>query len=307
MRTLLVAVTAALVIGGCRSASVPTVVTIKSVAAGANHVLALKSDGSVWAWGYNGNGQLGDHLSNASYVPSPITSLRGGVVAIAAGDEFSMALKSDGSVWAWGLNDWGQLGRGSTNNINSPDPARVTGLNGRFTAIAAASETGIALRSDGTVWAWGDGVQGQLGNGGYADTASPVRVVGLTRKVTVIAAGANHILAIEQGGSLWAWGDNSNLELGTATPTESQATPILVNGITGDVVGVAGGEYQSIAITRDGSVFSWGRAYTRFSGVYKGTEVPTRVGVVSRVKQVQAGRGFDLALESNGSVWAMNS
>jgi len=131
-----------------------------------------------------------------------------------------------------------------------------------------------------------------------------VKVVGLTRKVTVIAAGSNHGLAIEDGGSLWAWGDNGNHELGTPTPDVSQNTPVPVDGLTKEVVAVAGGEYQSIAVTRDGSVFSWGTPFWRFNGAYKGNAVPTRVEALSRVKQVDAGWGFNLALESNGSVWA---
>ena len=303
MRWPLSTVVALILLVACSSTPHPTVVNVIAVAAGTNHALALKSDGSVWAWGSDENGQLGLPAgSGLSKVPIPVKDLQTGAVAIAAGSDLSMALKADGSVWAWGLNQRGQLGNGGT--ADNPVPGRVTGLSGRFIAIAAGSEFALALRSDGTVWAWGDGVQGQLGNGILADSPTPVQVVGLKGKVTAIAAGDNHALAIEADGSLWGWGDNGQDQLGVPTPDASQATPVRIQGIAGQVIAVAGGPFQTMAISSDGGVFAWGQSYPVPGASQIGTSVPTAVALAPRARQVQAGFGVDLALLSDGSVWA---
>ena len=121
------------------------------VAAGYAHSLALNSDGTVWAWGFNGGGQLGDGSTRTRYSPVQVTNL-GSVSAIAAGGSHSLALKSDGTVWAWGFNGGGQLGDGSTTNSSSP--VQVTNLDS-VSAIAANGNS-FAVKSDGTVWAWGN-------------------------------------------------------------------------------------------------------------------------------------------------------
>jgi alpha-tubulin suppressor-like RCC1 family protein len=259
----------------------------------------LKSDGSVWAWG---TGDLGDGTTTGSLVPIQVKSLRRSVIAVAADDDFSLALKADGSVWAWGANDRGQLGSG--NNTPVRTPSRVTGLNGRFTAIAAGLAFGLALRSDGTVWGWGDDFQGQLGNGSNEDSTTAVPVIGLTSRVVAIAAGKAHSLAISAEGFVWAWGDNGSHALGTFTADSFQNTPVRVGGLEGKVVAVGAGLDQSAAVTSDGTVWTWGIAFIAISGQHVGTQTPTPVSGVTGVKQVAGGWDFFVALESNGSVWA---
>ena len=122
-----------------------------AIAGGDSHSLALKSDGTVWAWGYNGCGQLGDGSTTNRLTPVQVSGLTG-VVAIAGGGSHSLALKSDGTVWAWGCNDYGQLGDGTTTNRLTP--VQVSGLTG-VVAIAGGGAHSLALKSDGTVWAWG--------------------------------------------------------------------------------------------------------------------------------------------------------
>jgi alpha-tubulin suppressor-like RCC1 family protein len=283
------------------TASAPAVVTVKQVSGGWNHALALKSDGSVWAWGGNTNGELGDGTTAGTLVPIQVKAIGRKVIAIAAGWDSSVALKADGSVWAWGANDRGQLGSGS--NVPSSTPVKVTGLNGRFTAIAAGLGFGLALRSDGTVWGWGDDFQGQLGNGSNDDTTTAVEAVGLAGRVVAIAAGKAHSLALKSDGTLWAWGDNGSHALGADTAGVFQNTPVAVQGLGAGVVAMAGGLEHSAAVKSDGSVWSWGRAFIP-SGDYMGTLTPTQVPGLTGVKQVAGGWDFFIALESNGSVWA---
>ncbi len=147
--------------------------TTPKIACGAYHTIALKSDGTVWSWGYNYYGQLGDGTTTNSYTPVQVSSLSG-VTAIAGGYYHTIALKSDGTVWTWGNNDIGQLGDGTTNNRLTP--VQVSGLSG-VTAIAGGYSHTIALKSGGTVWAWGYNKDGQLGNVTIKNWSTPVQAI----------------------------------------------------------------------------------------------------------------------------------
>jgi len=148
--------------------------SVKAIAAGYDHSLALATDGTVWSWGTNYNGELGDGSSAVSRsLPARIPSL-GSITAIAAGGSFSLALRSDGTVWAWGANWWGQLGDGS--GVTQDHPVQVAGLRD-IVAISAGGASALALKSDGTVWAWGENVEGRVGDGTLATRDTPVLVV----------------------------------------------------------------------------------------------------------------------------------
>jgi len=301
MKALSVFAAALVVVSACGSSSVSAKAVVKAVSGGWNYALALKSDGSVWAWGANDNGQLGNGTTTGSLVPIPVPSLAHGVIAIAAGWDAAVALKSDGSVWTWGANDRGQLGDGS--HAASQVPVRVSGIGGRVTAIAAGFSYALTLKSDGTVWGWGDDFQGQLGNGQNADTTSPVAVHGLTGRVVAISAGKAHSLAIEADGSVWAWGDNGGGELGVDTGDVFQNTPVRVAGLSGHTLAVAAVVDHSAAIEAGGTLWSWGREFLP-SGDYMGTDAPTPMPGLTNVKQIAGGWSFFVALEANGSVWA---
>jgi alpha-tubulin suppressor-like RCC1 family protein len=152
---------------------------VRAIAAGGEHSLALKSDGTVVAWGDNSSGQLGNGTATTGSLPVAVSGLsRVGVAAIAAGRDHSLALRSDGTVVAWGYNYSGQLGNGNT--TESQVPVAVFGLSGAgVTAIAGGGDHSLALKSDGTVVAWGYNYSGQLGNNSAIDSHVPVSVVGL--------------------------------------------------------------------------------------------------------------------------------
>ena len=169
---------------------------VTCVATGDNHSLARKSDGTVWAWGGNGAGQLGDGTTMERHTPVQVRNLSG-VTAVASGAEYSLVLKSDGTVWAWGSNGLGQLGDGT--NTDRHAPVRVISLSG-VTGIAAHALHSLALRItappfDGIVRAWGWNFSGQLGDGTTTDRPSPVQAATLSA-AEAIAAGTRHSLAV---------------------------------------------------------------------------------------------------------------
>ncbi len=287
------------------SKNVPTAVigltNVLDVEGGYHHSLALKSNGTVWAWGFNGSGELGNGTNTYNNTPTPVqvTGLTD-ATAITAGYVHSLALKSDGTVWAWGSNIHGQLGNGTYNPSNIP--VQVNGLSG-VTAIAAGANHSLALRSDGTVWAWGAGGNGELGNNSNSGSNVPVQVYGLTG-ITSISSHAYHSLALKNGGSVWAWGRNSYGELGDGT-TNNSNVPIQVTNLI-NVLGVKGGEYFSLVIKSDGTVWGWG--YNGNGQLGNGTNTNSNAPVqaigLTGITKLAAGDAHSLALKSDGTVWA---
>lgn len=201
-----------------------TVSNVTAIAAGDSHSLFIESDGSLWAMGLNGQGQVGDgggqdpadhNVTNAEQIVS------GDVIAIAAGDEHSLFLKTDGSLWAMGNNDLGQLGDGSTNNVYAPEMI----VSSNVTEIAASGDHSMFLKKGGSLWVMGDNGDGQLGDGSSAGgyVARPEMIV--SSNVTAIAAGYSHSLFIKSDGSLWAMGLNLFGQLGDGTANLASVIP----------------------------------------------------------------------------------
>lgn len=222
---------------------VSSLTNIIAIAAGdsTDHTLALKSDSTVWAWGMNQYGQLGDGTNTDSNFPVALSSLSG-VIAVSCGGWNSYALKIDGSVWAWGIS-YGSL------------PVQITSLSG-IIAISAGDYHTLALRTDGTVWAWGLNDWGQLGNGTYTNSFVPYLISSLTG-ITAISAGDDHSLALKSDGTVWTWGWNYYGQLGNGTTTDSNL-PIQVSSLTG-IVGISTGFWHSFAIKNDSTLWAWGR------------------------------------------------
>jgi len=224
------------------------------------HSIALKSDGSVWTWGNNSSGQLGDGTNNESHVPIPVPSLTSNVVAVSASQSFSsLALKDDGTVWAWGYNSSGQLGNGTTANSNVPvqvvDTSDPSGFLQDAVAITAGADYSVALKSDGTVWTWGNNSSSQLGYGvGNSSTANQIPSF---TNVTAISSGQYyHTVALKGDNTVWEWGFSIFGDGGAGGETQS-AVPIQVIGLT-DVTAIAGGPANGHALKTDGTIWAWG-------------------------------------------------
>lgn len=232
-------------------------------AGGGFHSLALLTDGTVRSWGYNFYGQLGNNNISDSSTPVTVAGMDN-VIAVAAGLEHSLALRSDGTVWSWGNNTNGQLGNDSQMQRDTPVQV-LTAPNTPLTEIIAVSAGefhSIALKSDGTVFVWGNNGHGQLGN----DSTEPSSVLTAVRnnslsRVVQIAAGAYHNAAMKDDGSVFVWGRNTEGEAGNGssgangliyhlTPTRSE--------IGGKVIDIRAGGFHTLARKADGSIFAWG-------------------------------------------------
>ncbi|MEP7055688.1 MAG: RCC1 repeat- and reductase domain-containing protein, partial [Actinomycetota bacterium] len=175
------------------------------------------------------------------------------VNAISAGDYTAFALRDDGTVWSWGLNNYGQVGVAST-LLPYSSPVRVKGLSEVVAIAGGGNFGGLALRSDGTAWSWGNNMQGTLGNATRTPSGVPVQVYGLTA-VTAIGAGTLDGYAIV-GRAVWGWGRNDFAQLANATGADSDV-PVRAGTLAG-IVAAAGGAFNGYALRNDGSVFSWG-------------------------------------------------
>jgi alpha-tubulin suppressor-like RCC1 family protein len=260
---------------------------------------------SAVAWGSNLYKQLGDGFKEqTSDVPVAVTGLKF-VTAVAAGMHHSLALLANGTVDAWGGNGFGQLGDGSTSE--SSVPVAVHGLSG-VKAIAAGASYSLALLANGTVMAWGDNENGQLGIGTAAeDSEVPVAVSGLTG-VKAIAAGASHSLALLNNGTVMAWGNNENGQLGTGNTKDSNV-PVAVKALSG-VSAISGGGEFSLALLTNKTVKAWGNDEKGQLGDVAleeeeeatSSDVPVTVETLSGVTAIAAGANHGLALLSGGTV-----
>lgn len=265
------------------------------------HSLALKNDGTVWAWGSNIYGQLGNASTNNTNTPVQ-TLLLNNVIAISAGGWHSVALKNDGTVWTWGWNMDGQLGDGTT--TDKTIPTQVPGLS-NIIQIAAGTYHVLALKSDGTVWAWGDNLYGQIGNGtNGADVTTPVQVQGLTH-VVKIAAGRFFSLAVKDDGSVWTWGQNLYGQLGDGSTTD-RYTPVQVSGLTLALPAVvATGAFHCTAVKSDGTVWAWGRnSYGNLgNNTLNNSNVPVQMLNISDVVEMSNGTNFSIMVKADHTFW----
>lgn len=286
---------------------------IVAVAAGSAHSIALKKDGTVWAWGYSSKGQLGDGSDDDRQTPVQVKGPGGkgtleGIVSIAAGGRHTVAVKKDGSVWAWGYNDDGELGDGTSKKRFAAVQVKGPGKQGfleNMVAVAAGSAHTLALKKDGTVWAWGNNDKGQLGDDTGNSNETPVLVKGL-KGIIAIAAGTTHSLALKGDGTLWAWGGNNAGQLGDKS-VNNHLAPVWVKSIAG-VAAMAAGENHSAALKADGTVWTWGSNNAGQLGINEGTSsmrlVPVFVDGLSGIKAIGAGNNHTLAIKNDGTLWA---
>lgn len=240
-----------------RPQRVPSLSNVASLAAGDNHTCARKSDGTVFCWGYNYYGQVGNGQNrNSVSTPTQVGGLND-ALQVEGGAAFTCALRASGGIVCWGANYAGQLGNGNTGG-DSPTPVPVAQITDAV-AVAAGDSHACALRQGGAVSCWGNNFDGQIGNGqAGADVPTPTPVSGLVDAVAVLASGSS-TCALRRGGGVSCWGYNRYGELGNGTSnTTPNPTPSNVAGLT-DAVGLGGG-FLHVCVLRTGGVVScWGR------------------------------------------------
>jgi alpha-tubulin suppressor-like RCC1 family protein len=279
-----------------------------AIATGMYSGYALKSDHTVWAWGANGHGELGDGTATARNTASAIAGLTN-VTAIVAGPQYALALKDDGTVWMWGYNIYGQKGDGTWGSSDYvTTPVQIEALGSDNTGIGAsesAYQTAYAIKTDGTVWAWGFNQFCTLGTGptcSYQQPSLPVQTSGLSN-VSAVAPGGSTTYAIDTTGQLYSWGDNQWGQVGNSS-TLRQATPVAIASLT-SVTAVSGGGAHALAALADGTVWAWGNNTTGQLG--NGTAgysvVPIPISGPTNVIAVAGGTYFSVAVSSDGHVW----
>jgi alpha-tubulin suppressor-like RCC1 family protein len=217
-----------------------------------NHLLAIRNDGRLLAWGNNDNAQIGDGTITNRLLPTLIGTAANWV-SVATGLGHSLGITSDGKLWAWGDNTYAQLGDGTTTNRLVPTQI---GTATNWVAIAAGARFSVAITSAGTLWAWGDNFYGQLGDGTTSAKVSPTQIGTLSDWIK-ISVGYGHVLAIKTDGSLWGWGNNSGGQVGVGYFGSNVSTPTQI-GITTSWVSIAAGGSHSLAVHTNGSGWSWG-------------------------------------------------
>jgi alpha-tubulin suppressor-like RCC1 family protein len=261
-----------------------------------------------FSWGSDGAGQLGNGYrfpAQADPFPAPIGALAE-PVSIAGGEQHAVALLADGSVVAWGAANFGQLGDGEKGPETRSLPAPVSGITDAV-AIAAGGNHSLAVLSDGTVVAWGQGEGGDLGDGSTASSDVPVPVSGLTG-VKEVAAGLHFSLALLEDGTVEAWGEGLSGQLGNGTMTNSDV-PVVVSGLSG-VTTIAAGNQFALAVLASGHVDSWGSnsvGQLGTGGTAGSSSTPVAVSGLSSASAVAAGEGHGLALLSSGAIEAWGS
>jgi len=303
--------------------AIPSGTTITQIAVNGGHSLALSSTGQLYAWGGNFSGELGDGTNTESDVPVAVSAGAIGpgttITRIAAGNVYSLAVSSTGQLYAWGENEDGQLGDGTTTNSNVPVAVSAGAIppGTTFTQVSAGADNSLALSSTGKVYAWGYNNLGALGDGTTANSDVPVAVsagaIGPGTTITQVSAAINGSLALSSTGKVYAWGYNNYGQLGDGTNTESDVPVAVSAGAIGPgttIAQVAAGGFHSLALSSTGQLYAWGESeYGELGdGTNTASDVPVAVsaGAIppgTTFTQIAAGLHHSVALSSTGKVY----
>jgi len=276
-----------------------------TVSAGANHSLAVKMNGTLWSWG---NGQFG-HLGNGLFNSATWNVTQVGTAtdwsSVSAGTVFSLALKTNGTLWSWGRNDTGQLGNNTTVDLNIPTQV---GTATDWMLIDAGEQHSLAIKTNNSMWAWGANGFGQLGNGNNTTSLVPIQVTAALTWIA-ISAGGGHSMAINNLNSLWTWGKNLNGQLGDGTILDSNL-PLYIQinaaGAVSTVLKISAGQSHSMIILNDNTLWTSGLNLAGQLGLANNTNTNTFniVGLQNTWDKISAGHQHSLALEFTSNLWS---
>lgn len=274
----------------------------KSISNGSYHIAAIKTDGTLWTWGDNFRGQLGNGTTINNYNPTQIGNSTNWK-SVSSGYDFNLAVKTDGTLWSWGYNNKGQLGNGTT--VDNYTPVQIGTANNWLVASTYYGSC-FAIKTDGTLWAWGDNTTGILGDGTTTNKTTPIQI-GSSNNWKSISV-STHILALKTDGTIWSWGMNSYGQLGNGNNNNTNPSNYIPTQI-GTAINwksVSAGREQSLAIKTDGTLWTWG--LNDYGQLGDGTTInkntPFQIGSGTNWKQVTAGNWFSTALKNDGTLYS---
>lgn len=282
----------------------------ESVSCGDQFVGAVENGGALFMWGRNTSGQLGNgtfinqFTSNTQVAGNDWRAVSTSKFVdnnLQTGGAHTLAIKTNGTLWAWGSNSEGQLGNGSTENSNVPVQI---GTDTDWEMVAAGSLHSIALKSDGTLWAWGNNAYGQLGNGTFISANTPIQM-GVEANWEKISTYESHNLAIKSNGTLWAWGKNNFYQLGQNNNNQNQNAPIQVGSGTNWIFPQAGYQY-SFSMKEDSTLWGWGNNSTGQLGngsIGSFNPNPIQIGASAKWINVSAGGEHTVAIRADSTLW----
>jgi alpha-tubulin suppressor-like RCC1 family protein len=264
--------------------------------------MAIKTDGTLWGWGNNASGQLGFGNTTNYSSPKQVGSLTGWAKISVGITTHTLAVKTDGTLWAWGGNLFGALGLNNTTDYSSP---KQVGSLTNWSKVTAGYFLSFAIKTDGTLWAWGyNQGAGQLGLGNTTDYSSPKQVGSLTNWL-YIACGYYNVIARKTDGTLWSWGAGNSGGLGLGNTT-NYSSPKQIGALTTWANLGAGVQYFSFATKTDGTFWSWGRNNFGQLGLGNVTyySSPKQIGSLTNWLSISGGQSFASATKTDGTLWA---
>ena len=274
----------------------------KHVDCGAGHTAAIKIDGSMWCFGYDSYGQLGDNTNVNKSSPVQVIGNTTTWQQVSCGSVHTAAIKTDGTLWTWGKNAiTGCLGDSTT--VNRWSPVQTTGAGTNWKQVACAGSSTLALKTDGTIWSWGNNSHGTLGDGTQTPRSSPQQISGTTWKF--IAAATSNAAAIKTDGSLWCWGLNTYGQIGNNTAGSIATTP------TSPITGGTNWKYVSCgnstaAIKTDGTLWTWGdNTYGQLGdGTLSNKSSPVQTALGGNNWKYVDGEASMRAIKTDCTMWA---
>ena len=227
----------------------------KQVAAGYIHTAAIKTDGTLWCWGYNLYGQLGENTATQRNSPIQTVAFGTNWKQVSSGFYHCAAIKTDGTLWTWGYNDNGQLGDNTI--VHRSSPVQTTAFGSNWKQVYCGRYNTAAIKTDGTLWCWGQNANGQLGDSTITKKSSPVQTIAFGTNWMQVFSGYQFTAAIKADGTLWTWGQNSYGGLGDNT-TIKRSSPVQTVAFGTSWKQVAGGSSHIAAIKTDGTLWVWG-------------------------------------------------
>ena len=283
----------------------------REIAAGYNHTIGIQTDGSLWAWGRNDYGQVGDGTNTNKNVPTQIGTDTDWKF-IAAGDNHTMAIKNNGTLWAWGRNNYGQLGDGTTINKNIP---LLVNNDTDWKTISLDTEFTIALKNNGTLWGWGKNYISQLGSSNSTLAFYLPTQIGSETNWKTMDTGIQTTVALKTNNTFWGWGASDNGVFGNGMSSTMANLSIPTQTLPNtDWDKISVGQSTTLALKSDGSLWAWG--LNSFGAVGNGTfvnngtnYVPNHIGTATNWVSISMGRYVSRAINNNGALfcWGYNS